>query len=1056
MDSFKVIKALGEGSFGSALLVQDIVSEKQYVVKKVPLLNLSETEKEEAMKEVEVLSQMKHPNIITYHKSFEENGNLYIVTDYCDGGDLYSKIQAQKGTYFKENQILDWFVQICLAVKHVHDRRILHRDIKTQNIFLTKSGIAKLGDFGIARILNNTSELARTCIGTPYYLSPEICENKPYNNKSDIWSLGCVLFELTTLKHAFEAKNIKNLVFKIIKGSLPQIPDMYSPELRSLLAQIFVRNPHERPSVNAVLRKPIVLERIYKFLNESKIKEEFNRTLLQKATTKSSHSQGIKITNPAAKYGVSVARKKPSKLSTKKEVCKGNETNLNYKNLIPPKIPAVAYKFKNKLHNAKQAKCSSINIINNNLCTKNSDNNPTNEEAEVIVKNSSSEISTTNKSIIELSSIELCEASHKISFPALLPSENKVVSSESTILTNFSDTAETLQSAESNFYLTNYFDNTSQKTVHEVNLPTIKNTANRRAQWSKANSDFLSNLPLEMTGSQMEATTKNDRIIIHQNRPHSAPHIGRKANFYLKNRESLSNQVHFSNMCKAFGPVANISSDGAVHSNSLITSHHYIVNEVGEKNCLQLKYKTPEHISEKHLICDEEKPLNCNEENPLICNDEKHLICEKSHDTVVQSINCSSDLSENLFNSNCSSKNVITDVKEENKIKTNYSLKNKTFKVISKKINGNIENQENFDSYTSLPEQTDISLPKIIPKTSTITKVFQNYCINTPVSIESCADFHLPVVTNKLECQEIDRNKTYLVTRNNPNVINIIHLPTLIEERAETSDNEHSLKENMNNSNNSFVLKDLSSVITHKDDDLLGKSNISLFKSKVEVGIQCDMATYYDESNKTTFDRFYPYIQHDSPYSIIRSFQFLSQHMKGINYHFHSLPDLRSLNYDSKSYCSDKALSAGISSLSLNDANTSESTEFYQTALSTQKDSFEEEDDNDLFDVCQSLRSVLQSQNFDSRSISSSWSLEESIDPFGDIEQLRVDLENKLGIDVFLRAYKKIRLLFEDGKDENYEVKNCISGLLKPEYEYLANDILNLIIKEEIYINNFI
>ncbi|GFV65405.1 hypothetical protein TNCV_2638351 [Trichonephila clavipes] len=1046
MDSFKIIKALGEGSFGSALLVQDIVSQKQYVVKKVPLLNLSETEKEEAMKEVEVLSQMKHPNIITYHKSFEENGNLYIVTDYCDGGDLYSKIQVQKGTYFKENQILDWFVQICLAVKHVHDRRILHRDIKTQNIFLTKSGIAKLGDFGIARVLNNTSELARTCIGTPYYLSPEICENKPYNNKSDIWSLGCVLFELTTLKHAFEAKNIKNLVFKIIKGSLPQIPDMYSPELRSLLAQIFVRNPHERPSVNAILRKPIVVERIYKFLNESKIKEEFNRTLLQKAATKSSHSQGIKITNPAAKYGVSVARKKPSKLSTKKEICKGNETNLNYKNLIPHKIPAVAYKFKSKLHNGNQVKCSSVNIINNNLCTKNSDDNPTNEEAKVIEKNSSSEISTTNKSIIELSSIELCEASHKISFPALLPSENKVVSSESTILTNFSDTAETLQSADSNFYLTNYFNNTSHKTIHEVNLPVIKNSVNRRAQWSKANSDFLSNLPLEMTGSQMEATTKNDRIIIHQNRPHSAPHIGRKANFYLKNRESLSNQVHFSNICKAPCSVVNISSDGAVHSNSLISSPHHIVNEVDEKKILRINCKTPEHISEKHLICDEEKPV--------IHNDEKHLICEKSYnDTIIQSINCSSDLSENIFNSNCSSKNVISNVIEEN-IKTNYSLKNKTFKVISKRINGKIENQEHFDSYTSLPEQTDISLPKIIPKTSTITKVFQNYCISTPVSIEGCGDFHLPVVTNKLECQEIDRNKTYLVARNNPNVINIIHLPTLIEERAETSDNENSLKENINN-NNSCVLKDLSSVITH-DDDLLEKSNISLFKSKVEVGIQCDMITYYDESNKRTFDRFYPYIQHHSPYSIIKSFQFLNQHMKGINYHFHSLPDLRNLNCDSKSYCSDKALGAGISSLSLNDANTSESTEFYQTALSTQKDSFEEEEDNDLFDVCQSLRSVLQSQNFDSRSISSSWSLEESIEPFGDIEQLRVDLENKLGIDVFLRAYKKICLLFEDGKDENSEVKNCISGLLKPEYEYLANDILNLIIKEEIYINNFI
>ncbi|GFU37972.1 hypothetical protein NPIL_364941 [Nephila pilipes] len=1033
MDSFKVIQALGEGSFGSALLVQDIVSQKQYVVKKVPLLNLSETEKEEAMKEVEVLSQMKHPNIITYHKSFEENGNLYIVTDYCDGGDLYSKIRIQKGTYFTENQILDWFVQICLAVKHVHDRHILHRDIKTQNIFLTKSGIAKLGDFGIARILNNTSELAQTCIGTPYYLSPEICENKPYNNKSDIWSLGCVLYELTTLKHAFEAKNIKNLVFKIIKGSLPQIPDIYSSELKSLLAQIFVRNPHDRPSVNAILRKPIVLERICKFLNESKLKEEFNKTLLQRATTKSSRSQGIKITNPAAKYGVSIARKKPSKPLIKKDVSKGNETNLNHKNLIPPKIPAAVCKFKSKLHNDKQPKRTSISNVNKNLCTKYSDEIQANKEAEVNAKISNSELSTTNKSIIELSSIEFCEASHKINFPSLLSSKNKLVSYEKSILTHFPDTVETLQSEKSNFSLKNCFDDSSQKTAYEVNLPIIKKSVYRRSQWKKANSDFLSNLPLEMTGSQMEATTENDRIIIYQNRPHSAPHIGRKANFYLKNREPLSSQVHFSNICKTSSPIINISADGAAHSNSFITSPHHTINEVNEKNILQIKSKTPEHIDE--------------------CVPEKQLMCKPPLNDAIKSLNCPSDFLVNSLNSNCVSKNKITDVKGES-IETNYSVKNKTFKVISQSIDDKVVNQENFDSYTSFSNQIDISLPKIVPESSTINKVFQSDYMSTPASVEGCADFHLPVVTNKTEFQENDRNKTYLLTRDNPNIVSIVHLPTLIEERSEVSDNEQILKESIKNK--SFVLKNASSVTTYMDDDLEEKSNTSLFKNKVEVGVQCDMIRYRSESNKTNFDISFQSVQRNSSCCSTKSFQFTNHYIKGINYCFHSLPDLRYLNCESKSYCSENALSTGISSLSLNDTNNSDSARLYQTALSIQEDSIEEDDDNELFTVCQTLRSVLQqSQNFDSKSISSSWSLEESIDPFGDIEQLRVDIENKLGLDVFLRAYKKIHFLFENGKEENSEAKDFISGLLKPECEYLANDILNLIIKEEIYINDF-
>lgn len=98
-------------------------------------------------------------------------------------GDLYKHINSQRGNLLPEDQILNWFVQLCLALKHVHDRKILHRDIKSQNVFLTKKGVVKLGDFGIARVLNSTVELARTCIGTPYYLSPEICENRPYNNK---------------------------------------------------------------------------------------------------------------------------------------------------------------------------------------------------------------------------------------------------------------------------------------------------------------------------------------------------------------------------------------------------------------------------------------------------------------------------------------------------------------------------------------------------------------------------------------------------------------------------------------------------------------------------------------------------------------------------------------------------------------------------------------------------------------------------------------------------------------------------------------------------------
>ncbi|XP_033369368.1 serine/threonine-protein kinase Nek1 isoform X13 [Parus major] len=339
MDKYIKVRKIGEGSFGKAILVKAKENGQHYVIKEINISKMSNKEREESRREVAVLANMKHPNIVLYRESFEENGCLYIVMDYCEGGDLFKKINAQKGIPFSEDQILDWFVQICLALKHIHDRKILHRDIKSQNIFLTKDGTIQLGDFGIARVLNSTAELARTCIGTPYYLSPEICQNKPYNNKSDIWALGCVLYEMCTLKHAFEAGNMKNLVLKIISGPFPPVSMHYSYDLRNLLSQLFKRNPRNRPSVNSILEKNFIAKRVEKFLTPELIAEEFSHKILHKfgphaspakrpvqEQTLTSVAPAQKITKPAAKYGVPLTIRKscgvPKKPNEKKPLTK--------------------------------------------------------------------------------------------------------------------------------------------------------------------------------------------------------------------------------------------------------------------------------------------------------------------------------------------------------------------------------------------------------------------------------------------------------------------------------------------------------------------------------------------------------------------------------------------------------------------------------------------------------------------------------------------------------------------------------------------------------------
>lgn len=192
MDSYTVLRVIGDGSFGRVLLVRQESSTQMCAMKEIRLPK-SFSDTENSRKEAILLARMKHPNVVAFKESFEAEGHLYIVMEYCDGGDLMQKIKYQKGKLFPEDVILNWFTQMCLGVNHIHKKRVLHRDIKSKNIFLTQTGKIKLGDFGSARLLSNPMAFACTYVGTPYYVSPEIWENLPYNNKSFRLIVGKVL-----------------------------------------------------------------------------------------------------------------------------------------------------------------------------------------------------------------------------------------------------------------------------------------------------------------------------------------------------------------------------------------------------------------------------------------------------------------------------------------------------------------------------------------------------------------------------------------------------------------------------------------------------------------------------------------------------------------------------------------------------------------------------------------------------------------------------------------------------------------------------------------------
>ncbi|XP_047440038.1 serine/threonine-protein kinase Nek4 isoform X2 [Mugil cephalus] len=278
INNYNFIRVVGKGSYGEVNLVKHKTDRKQYVIKKLNLTTSSKRERRAAEQEAQLLSRLRHPNIVTYRESWEgDDCQLYIVMGFCEGGDLYHRLKQQKGELLPERQVVEWFVQIAMALQYLHERNILHRDLKTQNIFLTKTNIIKVGDLGIARVLENQNDMASTLIGTPYYMSPELFSNKPYNHKSDVWALGCCVYELSTLKHAFNAKDMNSLVYRIVEGKLPQMPSRYDPQLGDLIKSMLSKRPEDRPDVKLILRQPYIKRQIAMFLEATKEKTAKSR-----------------------------------------------------------------------------------------------------------------------------------------------------------------------------------------------------------------------------------------------------------------------------------------------------------------------------------------------------------------------------------------------------------------------------------------------------------------------------------------------------------------------------------------------------------------------------------------------------------------------------------------------------------------------------------------------------------------------------------------------------------------------------------------------------------
>ena len=268
MKDFDIVKVLGKGSFGSVYLVRRKEDKKIYALKSVILEKLNKKEQENSVNEVRLLASISHPNVIEYKEAFwdDKNSTLNLIMEYADNGDLQTLINKKRKEqrYFNENLIWLYSIQMIEGLKAIHDKKIMHRDLKSANIFLSKKKHqCKIGDMNVSKVIKE--KFLTTQTGTPYYASPEVWRDEPYSYKSDLWSIGCVIYEMCALRPPFNGKDLDELFENVCKCEIKRISNYYSDDLWNMILMLLQHDVDKRVDCEEFLNNEIIKKKINQF-----------------------------------------------------------------------------------------------------------------------------------------------------------------------------------------------------------------------------------------------------------------------------------------------------------------------------------------------------------------------------------------------------------------------------------------------------------------------------------------------------------------------------------------------------------------------------------------------------------------------------------------------------------------------------------------------------------------------------------------------------------------------------------------------------------------------